>query len=103
MSSRRFYEAQKKKECHMWRPRPSVRLTWLSMTKPFNQRCRLKPVKTQQDAQFTDQLHVPTIHDHHRAGQKKEDMFWDCYLNALHMLIYHIYSLGNNTVKTANV
>ena len=75
MFSRRFLRSThtKKKEYLMSRPRPSFRLIWLSMTKPFNQRCWIKPVKTQQPAQFTDQLHVPTIHDHYRAGQKKED------------------------------
>ena len=41
---------------------------------------------------FTDQLHVSTKHGHHQAGHRKENkyihMLWDCYLNALHVLLY---------------
>jgi hypothetical protein len=33
-----------------------------------NERCRVKPVKTQLYIQFRDQLHVSTKHVHHQVG-----------------------------------
>jgi len=37
-----------------------------------NEKCRIKPVKTQQFIQFRDQLHVSTKHGHHQVGYRKE-------------------------------
>jgi len=37
-----------------------------------NERCRIKPLKTQQHIQFSDQLHISIKHGHRKAGYRKE-------------------------------